>query len=520
MYRVPTFSRPAPGSEQAVALPNSSVSNVKAFANNNQGNVAMTFGLMIFVMIGFVGSSVDVGRMLLARKQTQEAIDSAVLAGMKAYQNSTSGSSATDAINAAQVNYKFAVEQSGRGTPATNTLIATDTIAFVLQNNNTQMTATGDVTIKTPFIGVATNAFSRGGNMIGTLPVLKTDGSENAIAKVAIGSNAGTNLEVSVMIDITGSMCESESTVGQGRCGSQGSQKIDVVKTAAKNLVSILVWPDQSTYTSRVALVPFSEAVNLGNTTAATVARGAFLPGSSTTPGSQNYQVGNYYYPISSTCVTERLGSNAFTDSSPVSSPVGRYYSPYNRAKNTTVSQDGSCPTQTPLIPLSNNTATLNSTIDSLSAGGGTAGQMGTAWAWYALSPNFSSIWPNNTPARPYSDLTALTAKGKPVLRKIAILLTDGDYNTQYCNGVRDDVVGCNPNDGSSQSQADALCSGMKAKGIEVYTIGAMVSDNAKAFLTSCATDSHHYYDATNSAQITQAFMDIAYKLVPPYLSH
>ena len=100
------------------------------------------------------------------------------------------------------------------------------------------------------------------------------------------------------------------------------------------------------------------------------------------------------------------------------------------------------------------------------------------------------------------------------------MLLTDGDYNTEYCNGVNDNYVNCNPNNGASQSQAGSLCTAMKAKGIEVYTIGAMVSSTAKAFLQTCATDANHYYDATNSSQITQAFQDIAYKLVPPYITH
>ena len=39
-------------------------------------------------------------------------------------------------------------------------------------------------------------------------------------------------------------------------------------------------------------------------------------------------------------------------------------------------------------------------------------------------------------PAGPYSDLTVLNAKGMPKLRKIAVLMTDGDYNINYCKGV------------------------------------------------------------------------------------
>ena len=58
---------------------------------------------------------------------------------------------------------------------------------------------------------------------------------------------------------------------------------------------------------------------------------------------------------------------------------------------------------------------------------------------------------------------------------KIAILMTDGEYNTQYdVNGINTDRTpgaGAAAN-GTSATQAKALCTGMKAKGIEVYTVG------------------------------------------------
>jgi Flp pilus assembly protein TadG len=482
--------------------------SITRFKSDERGNVALTFGLMIFMMIGFIGASVDIGRWLLARKQTQEAIDAAVLAGLRKYQES---SDTGLAIQAAQVNYNYVVTKNGRGQFGQNPMITQDNIAFVLQNGNRKMTATGDVIIKTPFIGIATNAFSKaaggGGGYIGQLPVLKTDGSENAVTEIAQGGNAGTNLEISVMIDITGSMGESDNA---------GSTKIETVKTAAKNMVDILVWADQSTYTSKIAIVPFSETVNLGNATNADKARGTYVSGAtSTTPGSQYYKIGTTSYPISNTCVTERTNSDKYNDQAPTSSPVGRYYSTYGTSNGT-----GKCPTATPVMPLSSDKVALKATITSLQDGGTTAGHIGTAWAWYMLSPNFNTLWPSGNQARPYSDLTALTAKGRPVLRKIAVLMTDGDYNTEYCNGVTDWSSGCTPNNGESQSQALSLCTGMKAKGIEVYTIGAQVSSNAKTFLKSCATDAAHYYDATDGTKMQQAFMDIAYKLVPPYISH
>ena len=339
MFSVTTTRRPAPKGEGS-KTPVPGAFSIARFKSDDRGNVAMTFGLMIFMMVGFIGASVDIGRWMLARKQTQEAIDSAILAGLRKYQES---SDTGLAINTAQVNYNYVVTKNGRGLVGQNSMITSDTIAFVLQNSNRKMTATGDVYIKTPFIGIATKSFSNNTNQIGTLPVLKTDGSENAVTEIAQGGNAGTNLEISVMIDITGSMGESDNA---------GSTKIETVKTAAKNMVDILVWADQSTYTSKVAIVPFSETVNLGSPSVGQKARGNFQAGASANvPGSQYYVVNGTSLPISNICVTERTGVHAYDDESPESFPVGRYYSTYGTSQGT-----GNCPTATPIMPLSSDT--------------------------------------------------------------------------------------------------------------------------------------------------------------------
>ena len=81
------------------------------------------------------------------------------------------------------------------------------------------------------------------------LPLLDTSGAEYSRAQLATGGNAKINLEISMMLDITGSM---------------SGQKIIDMKEAAKDLIDIVVLDDQSKFTSKVALVPFSQAVNLG----------------------------------------------------------------------------------------------------------------------------------------------------------------------------------------------------------------------------------------------------------------
>lgn len=126
------------------------------------------------------------------------------------------------------------------------------------------------------------------------------------------------------------------------------------------------------------------------------------------------------------------------------------------------------------------------------------------------LSPNWSSLWSGNS-GKP-------AAYGTAELRKIAILMTDGEYNTAYdTNGVK---VGSNGAgaavNGNSTTQARALCTNMKAKGITVYTIGFDIGgSNTTAYqtLSQCATDPGKFYNADDGEALKQAFRDIASSL-------
>jgi len=496
MFRVSTSRRCAldGGTQKAPPVSTAHLLVTTAFkglAADHRGNVGLPFAFMLTAMCMLTGAAVDIGMWMQARMETEEAIDAAVLAGLQNYQHT---SNATTAVQAAQAAYKANITD--------RLAVATDTINFQLINNNTEMQATGDATYATKFLTLAN---------VNTLPLLKTDGSENAIAQASVGSNSGQSLEVAIMIDNTGSMCESAATANTGQCASPS--KISVVQAAANSLVDQVVWADQSTYTSRVAIIPFDQAVNISSAASITAARGTV---SGADPN----------------CVSERLGVHRYDDVSPATAPVGYLATASNNGNGNGYGygygrqQPGNCPLA--MISLTNNKTALHTLINNMAPGSSTAGHIGTAWAWYALSPNFNGIWTSaSSAARPYSDLTTLNAHGQPILKKIAILMTDGAYNTQYCNGFPDfntveNKSTCpsgNYND-NSFTQATALCTNMKATGIEVYTIGAMVTPDAQAFLTSCATDSNHYFNATSTASLQAAFASITQKLIALHLVH
>ena len=168
---------------------------------------------------------------------------------------------------------------------------------------------------------------------------------------------------------------------------------------------------------------------------------------------------------------------------------------------------------------LSSDKTALKNRIDGYQAYGATGGAMATQWSWYMLSPNWNTIWSGESVPGSYSDLTYIQSNGAPRLRKVAILMTDGGYDS--LRGWKDQDQQQVSND------AIQVCTAMKAKGIEVYTIGFALNQLpvaqqpiATATLKSCGTDIKHFYQTISTADLQVAFKDIGSKLTGLRLTH
>jgi len=472
------------------------------FQADEQGSIAIIFGLMAIVLFAMVGGAIDFGRAVHARYQIQEAVDSAVLAAARVWQMEHDITLAQEKGLAHYNNNKpvsFSSEVS-KFTPDFNA-------------NTISMEAIGDV--PTPFLSV--------------LHVTKYTVSAAAQARLQVGENADHSVEVSLMLDVTGSMA---------------GTKIADLKAAAKDFVDIVVWNNQSEFTSKVAIVPFSETVNLGSTTLANNVRGNLRTGScltSSNPCSSTlanllagllpwlygtpatwYKFpkasgsGTNTFKVSDRCVTERTGAAAFTDDAPdtASRKVGPgYFSSSSSAGNCGGMSVSTSDTEVNSIqPLTNNKTLLKRRIDKLTTDGTTAGHLGTAWAWYMLSPNWAYLWPNASQPKPY---------GTPKLNKIAVLMTDGEYNVMYCNGAaakgsNSPDINCNANNGSSTDQARTLCANMKEKGITIYTVGFQLGgSNSTAYQTleQCASSPDKFFNAEDGVTLRESFQAIALQI-------
>lgn len=219
-------------------------------------------------------------------------------------------------------------------------------------------------------------------------------------------------------------------------------------------------------------------------------------------------------YPLqelpSSNCVSERpRGSAAPSDAPPSASrPLGRAY----------LASSNSCPTAA-YAPLSNTLSTIERQIDSYAAKGSTAGQVGIEMAWYSISPTFGDVFP--VASRPNAFDTSRTVKA-------VVLMTDGEFNTPFCQGViakdagtgsgdAETHINCDATNGDGFAQSVQICQAMRAQGIVVYTVGFNLGtgrgragiDTAYEVMETCATSSEHFFPAATGTDLKEAFKSI-----------
>lgn len=445
---------------------------LRRHADDEKGGVSVMFALIIVALCLFVGAAVDFGRWAQARHQTIAAMDAAVLAGGRMMQLNEPVESAREAA------LRYYIQNTQGRTP-----VVDDTITFDAVDDNTAFAAMGNAYIETAFL-----SFAR----IDKLPLLDLSKATYSKAEVHTGGYNDDPVEISVMLDVTGSMAGS---------------KIRDLQAAAADLVDIVISDHPLAKPVRIALVPFAEGVRLPQSAWA-AARGTPATSISVTTGSGKNRTTTEYYPTE--CVVERTGTNRYTDVAP-----GRnnyVMTLFNRAGSG--GRTGRCgvTAKSEVVPLTGNKTVLKNRISDLELSVYTAGHLGTAWAWYTLSPNWNALWPNSAASSYDSGV-----------QKIAILMTDGEYNEQYNSqglATRTSGAGSAAN-GTSTAQARALCTAMKARDITVYTVGFALGRNSEAIQTldHCATDPTMAYVADNGAQLREAFRDIALKISSLHLT-
>ena len=132
------------------------------------------------------------------------------------------------------------------------------------------------------------------------------------------------------------------------------------------------------------------------------------------------------------------------------------------------------------------------SQLEQLSTQYGTSTQIGAAWAWRTLSPRWRGLW---------ADAELPHDFGAEQPHKAMILMTDGEN--------RPDVNRDPFNAAAADAQLEMICGGVKAAGIEVFTVTFEAPSSINNLYRRCASTPDHFFEARNTAELAGAFGQI-----------
>ena len=500
---------------------------LKKFATNQSGAAAMMLAVASVPLIMAAGAAVDYGNSVAAQARLQAATDAAALA---AGREAARPVAELERIANDYFKSNYAAPPNGEQPSMTLTIDA-----------DGRLQVNGEVKVKNYLTAVA------GYNKT-------TVKASSQVAKDATG------LEVALVFDNTGSM------------GNQS--RLPTLKIAARDFVNILFGPRTTADTLKIAVVPFSQFVNVGPNQANQdwIDKAGLNPYSRANFSSSSWHNWEAWNSITNRswtgCVESRIGSMSVDDTPPdtgngatlfppafapdepgtntstASFSVGgttyrytnsylrdsrtssldvrqRHQRKYRNASVSTTSRgpDRGCNIQ-PILPLSKVKQPVLQTLANMTAGGYTHVAEGVGWGLRVLSPGAPF-----TEGVPYSD---------EKITKAMVLLTDGEntFDTERNHNMSTYTAYghlAQARLGSSNSYTaiaaqntllQQACNNVKAKEIVVYSFAYNVpSATQRNLIKNCATSPEKYFDPPTNAALVASFQQIADELRKLHLS-
>ncbi|MDH3661511.1 MAG: VWA domain-containing protein [Alphaproteobacteria bacterium] len=405
-----------------------------------------------------------------AKSKLQGAVDAAALAGAKAYLGNT-----VDASDEARMFFDANYADDFMGGS-----VVTFDASINEQSENMVVQAT--VSIPTTFMQIF------GFNQL-------------TLGSAAEVSASHTNLELALVVDVTGSMNSNDSN---------GDVKIDSLKTAGNTLLQSIYGEYTTLPGVYISLVPYRHVVNIGD-------RESWLTG---------YTASDYNPYGWTGCVFARNAPADQNDNPPNSTAnrfepyfwpsahwygtwwIDDYFAPYNPNKY--------CPVDE-IISLTDQRATIEAGINGLDAqsGGGTQTAVGLAWGWRTISSLWRGQWHGPTPNDMPLDYD------EPDLIKAVVFMTDGiadiGWEPMAYGFLSEGNLGTT-NEALAEAEVNArlstICEAMKTEGILIFSVTFAVTDpGIESTYRDCATQPDYFFNSPTGDELETAFEQIGRRL-------
>ena len=430
-----------------------------SFLSNTRGGLIIMFALLLPVLCMCVGIAVDYANAVRAQNKLAVAVDTGLLAVAKVELNGTDRRTLFNKTIMAQLQSEsIDIELSNISLVVEETLNSVDVTAVVpAVVNNTIMDGFGFPT--------------------------------NRIGINASASHAVTNIEISLVLDISSSM---------------KGKKLEDLKEATKLFLDTVMFTDgQPDDRVTVSIIPYGGSVRLPADVRATVPLN--------TSGMPFFEFESW-----SGCVQYKTSD--FDDgglSDVTHKPIPQHWK-WNNG-------NWWCPKPgNEFVPQTTDYDRLVALVDGFQLSDGTGSDHGILWGYKMLSPYWHDRIAGGEPGRPvdFDDETTL---------KVLVVMTDGGITAQFTPNPSLLLSSQPPfktknnadySKNVARSNFDSICNQSKGNNVTVYTIGFAVKNNTQLQdLQNCATSLAHYF-TPDSNELQQTFKTIAASLSVPRLTH
>ncbi|MGH1376204.1 MAG: pilus assembly protein TadG-related protein [Alphaproteobacteria bacterium] len=450
--------------------------NIGRYCSDVTGAIAIMFAIMVPILIGVAGLSLDYSQAYLVKQRLGQAIDAAALAA---------AASSTD---------EAAIRQKVLDFFDAN--YPEDKLGFtfdpVVQIVGDEVIVTGNAYYNTMFLRALG---------VNTIDV----SAETTVVREVQG------IEVVLVMDNTGSM-NTNNNIGALRDAASNFVYImygintDDGEAADPSALDGMATRDRDYI--KIGLVPYSSSVNvgpygLGEDTSGDYYSEAFVNNPHELGYTTNYNHSSKWLG----CV---LAHDYPNDTLDHEGPWDMYrycrdedddpYCNLNYYGYVSKKPNYYCP-RTPLMPLSTSPTDLKNSIDTMSAAGYTYGNYGMVWGGRVLSE-----------AAPFEEGVAWENE---YWRKAIVMMTDGINTMHYYYSTYGPTQDHNINPSDLNERFADVCNDLKEKGAIIYTVTfySNVNENTKDYYRDCATSEDYYHEAPTQDDLIDVFETISREL-------